>query len=558
MNQSDNPLVSIVLIFLNEGRFIEEAIDSVLTQTYTAWELFLVDDGSTDESSVIAQNYAQRWPGKIYYLEHPNHANRGMSASRNLGIHHARGKYVAFLDADDVWLPQKLEQQVALLETHLEAAFVCGRAQWWFSWTGKEEDRDRDFIQPLDLPLNTIVKPPTVFLSFLQNEEASLCDLMVRRESLNQVGGYEESFKGLYEDQAFHTKLCLTYPVFIASDCWYRYRQHPNSCCYVTDSIGQWSAARLTFLNWIEQYIAQQGLKNPTLLKTLRQEIFPFRHPLWYKLRLKIHDFKKKTITAVIQSGRKTLPLSWRDWLWQQWITYQRLFKIWPPNGLICFGSFRRLTPIGKRFGLERGLPVDRYYIENFLGHYAGDIQGHVLEVADGTYTRRFGGDRVTKSDVIHSPIGQIGPEVTVIADLSCAPQMPPACFDCIILTQTLLFIYDIQAVIQTLFRILKPGGVVLVTVPGISQIIREDMELWGEYWRFTVQSARKLFEDVFSVGNVSVESFGNVLTASAFLYGLAVQDLRQRELDYQDPDYQFIIAVRAVKAIDTEASEPA
>ena len=136
----------------------------------------------------------------------------------------------------------------------------------------------------------------------------------------------------------------------------------------------------------------------------------------------------------------------------------------------------------------------------------------------------------------------------TIVADLTCADQIPSDTFDCIILTQTLLFIYDIRAAVKTLNRILKPGGVVLVTVPGMSQISREDMVQWGQYWSFTTLSVQRLFEEVFPRGQIQIKAYGNVLAATAFLYGLATQDLRRAELDYHDPDYQVTITVRAVK----------
>src|SRR5262249_39242789 len=105
------PEVSVVVIFLNEARFLPEAVDSVFAQTHECWELLLVDDGSMDASSSIARRIAELHPGRVRYLEHDGHVNRGRSSSRNLGIHHARGQFVAFLDADDVWFPRKLERQ---------------------------------------------------------------------------------------------------------------------------------------------------------------------------------------------------------------------------------------------------------------------------------------------------------------------------------------------------------------------------------------------------------------------------------------------------------------
>jgi hypothetical protein len=175
------------------------------------------------------------------------------------------------------------------------------------------------------------------------------------------------------------------------------------------------------------------------------------------------------------------------------------------------------------------------------------DIRGDVLEVADNHYTHRFGGDHVTRSDVLYVREGN--PNTTIVADLSAGCDIASNMFDCIILTQTLQFIYNERAAIRTLHRILKPAGVLLATVPGISQISRYDMERWGDYWRFTTLSTRKLFEESFQATNIRVEAHGNVLAASAFLQGLAAEELRREELDHVDPDYEMLITVRAVKS---------
>ena len=219
--------------------------------------------------------------------------------------------------------------------------------------------------------------------------------------------------------------------------------------------------------------------------------------------------------------------------------------KYRPSVGMVNFGSLRRLTPISRHFGYDRGRPIDRYYIENFLAHHADDIRGHVLEIGDASYTRQFGGDRVAKSDVLH--VTSDNPEATIVGDLANAPQIPDNTFDCFILTQTLLCIYDLRAAMTTIHRILKPGGVVLATLPGMTQLSDDQ---WGDYfcWAFTSQSARRLFEEVFPKENIQIETFGNVLAAMAYLQGIAVEELRQSELDYRDPLYQLSITVRATK----------
>jgi SAM-dependent methyltransferase len=222
-----------------------------------------------------------------------------------------------------------------------------------------------------------------------------------------------------------------------------------------------------------------------------------------------------------------------------------RLLTHWAKLGLLRL-QFRRLTPISQAWGFDRGLPIDRYYIENFLARRAEDIRGHVLEIMDSTYTFQFGASRVQKSDVLHASEGN--PNATIVADLTCAEEIPSDTFDCIILTQTLLLIYDVRSAIGTIQRILKPGGVVLGTVPGITKISREDMQRSGQYWSFTTLSIRRLLEEAFSAKQVEVEAHGNVLTAAAFLYGLAAEELRKAELDYHDTDYEVVITFRAAK----------
>lgn len=214
--------------------------------------------------------------------------------------------------------------------------------------------------------------------------------------------------------------------------------------------------------------------------------------------------------------------------------------------GRINFGGRNRLEPLSRIYGLDRGLPVDRYYITGFLSSHAEDVRGHVLEIAEDTYTRRFGGRRVTKSDVLSRE--ETSPGTTIVADLTAADQIPDNSFDCIICTETLHLIFDVRAAIRTLYRILKPDGVLLATFPGISQISRHDMDRWGDHWRFTTASARRLFEEVSGLTDLSVEAHGNVLVAAAFLYGVVRQELKQEELDYHDPDYELEITVRAVK----------
>lgn len=220
-----------------------------------------------------------------------------------------------------------------------------------------------------------------------------------------------------------------------------------------------------------------------------------------------------------------------------------------PRVGHVGFGDLRRLKPISDVWGADRGHPVDRFYIERFLDRHAADVCGHVLEIGTADYTRRFGADRVSKSDVLH--IAENKPDVTIIGDLSKGDNIPSVTFDCVILTQTLHIIYDFRAAVQTIYRILKPGGVLLATFPGITRISRYDMDRWGHYWSYTTRSAHRIFENDFAPDDIEIETHGNVLTAIAFLHGISAHELTADELAYSDPDYELLITVRARRIAD-------
>jgi glycosyltransferase involved in cell wall biosynthesis len=321
----DKSLVSAVIIFLNAEQFIKEAIESVLAQTYDHWELFLVDDGSTDASTGIALQYAARYPKRVRYLEHQGHQNRGMSAARNLGISNAKGDYISFLDADDVWFSNKLEQQVAILESNPEAAMVYGPAEVWHSWTGHSAEVHRDFIQQLDIQPNQLIPPPTLVTVFLSNGSAapSPSAVMIRADAIQKAGGFEELFWGgtqLYDDQAFYFKVGLEKPVFVSNQCWYKYRRHPDAHCVVAYKARQEHDARWAFLSWFKKHLTKHGVEDQhvwgALQKALRaKELQPYRHPLFYRLLQYSKRLAANFEYLVRAAVRWTIPLSVRLWL---------------------------------------------------------------------------------------------------------------------------------------------------------------------------------------------------------------------------------------------------
>jgi glycosyltransferase involved in cell wall biosynthesis len=276
MNTS--PLVSIVLPFLDAERFLEETVQSVFAQTFPDWELWLVDDGSSDGSTAIARAHEAR-DARVHYLDHPGHENRGISASRNLGIAHARGRYLALLDADDVYLPDKLERQIAMLEEHPRAAMVYGRSLYWSGWTGDPADRARDWVQDHWIRGDVVLPPPRPVALHLTGRAAvpCPCSVLAHTDAVRAVGGFEDRFRGMFEDQAFYAKFCLQHAVYVSNACLDRYRLHPESICAVTERAGALQEARRRFLAWLVEHLRATGTTDPATWDAVRQEAWLLR-----------------------------------------------------------------------------------------------------------------------------------------------------------------------------------------------------------------------------------------------------------------------------------------
>jgi SAM-dependent methyltransferase len=226
---------------------------------------------------------------------------------------------------------------------------------------------------------------------------------------------------------------------------------------------------------------------------------------------------------------------------------YKPIMSRWRRWPMVRWGNVRRLQPFSAEMGLDRGHGIDRYYIESFLHENSNDIKGTVLEIADNNYTVQFGGEKVERSEVLHAVEGNA--RATIVGNLETGENIPANRFDCIICTQTFPFLYDFKGAIRSCHRALKPGGVLLATFAGITQISRYDMDRWGDYWRFTTLSTERMFAEIFRSEDVTVRAHGNVLTSVSSLLGLAAEDLRKSELDYVDADYEQLITVRTVKA---------
>ena len=276
--EDSSPLVSVVVPFLDpDPGFLAEAIESVAAQRFREWELLLVNDGSGPAATEAAERHAGHDPDRIRLLEHPGRENRGVPAARNLGIAEARGEFVAFLDADDVWLPGRLGAHLALLEAHPRAAMVFGSSLYWSSWHPQGSE---DFIPPLNLGLGTLLEPPTLLLHLLRGEGAVPCPTSItcRTEPVLRVGGFVEDFPVPTEDQAFFMRLLMEYPAIACGEVLDRYRQHPES------ATGSASAAeearwRRVLLDWTEELAHDHSGSNPQIIRAIRRERWALDHP---------------------------------------------------------------------------------------------------------------------------------------------------------------------------------------------------------------------------------------------------------------------------------------
>lgn len=272
------PKVSCIIIVYNGEEFLREAIESVLAQNFSDWELLIVDDGSTDSSLEIAQRFAQSFPDTIRSLCHADGRNHGMSATRNLGISHARGDYVAFLDADDVWLPNKLTAQVAVLDAQPSVGATYGRALIWHSWE-RENANETDFFYELGVKPDQIYHPPTLLLSQLLNVYQSPIPsgCLLRRALVEGAGGFEPAFRGMFEDAVFFAKALLIAPFFVSGEVLFKYRQHNSSAGAVSAATNRDGRARLRFLIWFKRYL-EKTAADPRAFKLVQSLI---RKQLW-------------------------------------------------------------------------------------------------------------------------------------------------------------------------------------------------------------------------------------------------------------------------------------
>lgn len=280
-NPAPDPLISCVMIFLNGEKYIGAAIESVLAQTRSDWELVLVDDGTTDGATAVVRGYCDAHPGRIRLISHPGGRNLGMSASRNAGVRASRGRYVAFLDADDIWLPARLETHAAELERNPEAAMAMSPTVFWKSWNRRGAPWWRpwaceDVSYRAGLADRSVMPAPDVATHFLLRRGGGvpgICSVTIRRSAFDAVGGCDDAFRTLYEDQVLLFKLFLEHSVIALDDVLALYRQHPSSTCVAEGGLAGDRAVRPVFLAWLKAWLDARGINDSALRDALEAEI---------------------------------------------------------------------------------------------------------------------------------------------------------------------------------------------------------------------------------------------------------------------------------------------
>jgi glycosyltransferase involved in cell wall biosynthesis len=251
------PTVTCIIIVYNGETYLGEAIASVQRQSFEDWELVIVDDGSSDGSREIARRCAAA-DHRIRLRQHADRGNHGMSATRNLGLSESQGEYVGFLDADDVWEPAKIEEQLDVLAEHPQAAMVYGRTLIWHSWEPRAGVDD--YYYDLGVAADRLHTPPVLFRELLRNryQTPTTCNALLRRSVIEKVGGFESSFPAMFEDQVFFAKVLLRFPVFVSDRSWARYRQHARSSSAASAAAGLDERERERFLRWLRRYVGRE------------------------------------------------------------------------------------------------------------------------------------------------------------------------------------------------------------------------------------------------------------------------------------------------------------
>lgn len=519
-----NGTVAVVIPCYNHARFLDDALKSVLAQTRPANEIVVVDDGSTDDPASVVAKYPE-----VLLIRQDN---AGLAAARNTGLLACSSEKIAFLDADDALEPDALALNLELFSQHPDAGFVYGA----YFYTDGELRRTSG-------PQFRAVNSDASLDMLVGNPVAMHATVLYDRQRLLDAGAFDPSVK-VAEDYDAYIRLARRHPVAC----------HPHEIAAYRIHTSNMSADRIAMLRGVIKVLDRYKPADSDLAARARwNEAKRFWQKHYSQLAIAERNqhgsmgSKVQVLRAMWHAPRPTVGKALRTFKSRVRGLAREVTRSArrSPLARIDMGSFRTTEPVSRWFGFDRGTPVDRYYIENFLDRHGADIRGRVLEVGDDSYSRRFG-QGITQQDVLH--ISPDAPQATIVGDLSKPDLLPRDAFDCMVITQTLHLVFDMMAAVRQLHDALKPGGVLLLTAPYITPI---DPDEWNAqwFWAMSGQAATRMFGEIFGAENISVEVHGNVHVATCFLQGMAMEEVDRKLLDVVDPCYPVIVAVRAQRA---------
>ena len=524
------PRVSCVMTVFNGEAYLGQAIESVLAQSYANWELVIVDDGSTDESRSIAERYRADHPARLKVLCHPDGQNRGKSVSRNLGVEASSGSIVALLDADDIWLPDKLAVQVEILRCHPEVEFTYGPVLYHYSWTGRPQDRDRDSPSRLGVLPNAVAAPPRLLTKMLLEEaRRGECifpypsSVAFRRGLFDRAGGFDPEFKRLYDDAVFFAKALAVAKAFPTNVALAKYRLHAGDMLSYSyeqaicsrDGRTEMERAERQFLDRTKEFLRAHRIRDLRLKGAMIRTGLANRSRGADRLIRWLSKVRKQARAPLKRLNRSRLPT-------------QDLALLVPP-GQVRWGDLG-IAPLCRPALVNgRGGSITDRHFDRCVRRFSGDIAGRAAELGDDVHLRRNRSDRLISTTILRADgfgEGEANRQ-----------------FDCLIAQDVLRFSDEPAAALQAMAGRLNPGGVLLTSLTALAPIIPAA----GDRWRFTEESAHLLFEANDCLRLTDLDILGGLRTATAVLHGLGVDDIGTIE-DGGARDIPVSIFVRAVK----------
>jgi glycosyltransferase involved in cell wall biosynthesis len=519
MRKSDeSPTVAVVITTYDHAHFLPDALESVAQQSAPPDQVIVIDDGSHDDPAAVAEAFG---------VELVRQDNAGLAAARNRGLKAAATDYVVFLDADDRLAPRALELGLACHAANPGCGMVYGAHR-----------RVDAALAPIGPPLYTPCGPSPYEALLRGNVIGSCGTVMFDRAKLAAAGGFDAGLRRC-EDYDAYFRLARAYPVASHSAVVADYRIHGENMSADPGEMLEWALK----VQGRHAPVASDRAARAAFRAGRRRWKLVYANAAWRGAGRAGGRWRlagKAPLASIVSAGGAILrrALSPRAFRTLKHLVLPGKIRI----GGVDFGDLAQAEPVGRRFGLDRGTPVDRWYIERFLARHADDIRGRVLEVGDDSYSRRFGKAN-ERQDVLHIVPGH--PGATIVGDIAQPGTLPAGAFDCMIITQTLQLVYDIRAAVDNLAQALKPGGVLLLTMPGVTTV--DPAESDGKwYWSITDRTAERLFGEAFANANLEVSLHGNAYAATCFVQGLALEEVDPSLLEQDDPAFPMLVCVRA------------